>query len=43
MLIQKNYALAISVMPFQNGIMFQVLIVAASLVVAKSFFNRSKL
>jgi len=38
MLIQKNSALAISVMPFQNGVMFQALIVAASSV-AKSVLN----
>jgi len=30
MLIQKNEALAITVMPFQNGVVFQTLIFAAS-------------
>jgi len=32
----KNYALVLSVMPFQYGVVFQTLIVAASLLVAKS-------
>jgi len=36
-------ALAISVMPFQNGVVFQTLIVAARSVVVKSVFNRSDL
>jgi len=42
MLIQK-IELAISVLPFQDGVVFQTLIVAASLVVAKSIFNPSYL
>jgi len=41
--MQKNCALDISTMPFQNGIVLQTLIVAASLVVAKSVFNQSDL
>jgi len=43
MLIQNNCALAISVIPFQNGAVFQTLIVVSSLVVAKSVFNKSDL
>jgi len=43
MLTQNDQAPAISVMPFQNGVVFQTLIVAASLVVAKSNFNPSDL
>jgi len=39
MFIQKKFALAISVIPFQNGVMFQMLIVAASSVVAKFCFT----
>jgi len=41
MLIKKHCALATSVMPFQNGVVFQTLIVAASSVVANSVFNDS--
>jgi len=39
MLIQKSCALAISVMPFQNGAVFQTMIAAASSVVVKRIFN----
>jgi len=43
MLIQKKCALDICVMPFQNDVVFQTLIVAANLLVAKSVFNPSDL
>jgi len=35
MLIQKNCALATCVMPFQNNVVFETLIVTVSLVVMK--------
>jgi len=40
---KKIKALAVSAMPFHNGVMFQIVIVAASSVVAKSVFNPSDL